>query len=60
MPAECYDSSAFFYVQFSCLTPEVDQYKKYNIMCTTVAIICLIAYLFTISLRLLFQGGKIQ
>lgn len=39
---------------------ENTQHLKYNQMATTVAIICFIAYLFTIMLRHLFQGGKIQ
>ena len=33
---------------------------KYNQMACVSATICLIAYLFTISLRHLYQGGKIK
>lgn len=34
-------------------------HHKYFQMATTVAICCLISYFFTISLRHLYQGGKI-
>ena len=33
---------------------------KYNQMATTCGIVCFIAYLFTIGIRYLYQGGKIQ
>ena len=58
--ASCYDKYAFFYAQFTCIMPERTQHLKYNQVATNAAIICFIAYLFTIAIRHLFQGGKIQ
>lgn len=57
---DCKDDNAFVYAQYTCIQKGDDQHRKYFEMATTVALCSLIAYLFTISLRHLFQGGKIQ
>ena len=59
-PDECQTSEAYFYAQFECLAKESDLHTKYNRMALTVATTIVIAYLFTIALRHLYQGGKIQ
>lgn len=56
----CIADQAYVYAQFTCVMDESTQHYKYNKMATTCAIICFIAYLFTIMLRHLYQGGKIQ
>ena len=60
VPSKCKADNAFVYAQYTCIQKEDDQHRKYFEMATTVALCSLIAYLFTISLRHLFQGGKIQ
>ena len=60
MPADCLSDDAFFYAQYTCIQKEGDLNHKYFQISTTIAICCLIAYLFTISLRHLYQGDKIR
>ena len=60
MAADCLSDDAFFYAQYTCIQKEDDLHHKYFQICTTIAICCLIAYLFTISLRHLYQGDKIR
>ena len=60
MPAVCLSDDAFFFAQYTCIQEESKLHDKYFQMSTTVAICCLIAYLFTISLRHLYQGDKIR
>lgn len=52
------DSTLF--VQYSCIIPEDKQESKYNNMALGVGMSVLIAFLFTVSIRYMYQGGKIQ
>mmetsp|Transcript_3105 Transcript_3105/g.3631 ORF Transcript_3105/g.3631 Transcript_3105/m.3631 type:complete len:231 (+) Transcript_3105:220-912(+) len=56
VPSEpsCTDGEEFFYVQYTCIQKEGDLHTKYVQMATTVFLCCVIAYLFTISLRQLY------
>lgn len=58
--AGCDTEDAFVYAQYQCIQEESMLHQKYFQMATTVAICILISYLFTISLRHLYQGGKVQ
>lgn len=60
MPADCLSDDAFFYAQYTCIQTREVLKDKYFQISTTIAICCLIAYLFTISLRHLYQGDKIR
>lgn len=60
MPADCLSDDAFFYAQYTCIQTNEALKDKYFQISTTIAICCLIAYLFTISLRHLYQGDKIR
>ena len=48
------------FVQYTCIQDASDQHLKYNRLCMSVATAVLIALLFTITIRYLFQGGKMQ
>ena len=48
------------FVQYTCVQDAADQHRKYNRLCMSVATAVLIALLFTITIRYLFQGGKMM
>ena len=58
--AACLSTESTIFVQFTCVQAEADQALKYEQMALTVGTACLIALLFTISMRMQYQGGKIQ
>ena len=49
-----------FFIQYSCLQSQENLDMKYNQMCLIVSSACLIALLFTIVIRWLYQGGKMK
>ena len=48
------------FVQFSCIQTDDQLFTKYSQLSIVVAMACLIAMLFTITLKSLYQGGKIK
>ena len=56
----CLNSDSTLFVQYSCIIPEDTQESKYNNMALAVGMSVLIAFLFTVSIRFMYQGGKIQ
>lgn len=60
MPRQCTASSAILFVQFTCEQPEDTLATKYEQMALAVSTGVLIVLLFTISTRMMYQGGKIK
>jgi hypothetical protein len=56
---ECMTVDSTLFVQFSCVMPVDKQASKYSNMALAVGMGVLIAFLFTVSVRYMFQGGKI-
>ena len=54
----CLNGSLF--VQYNCIQSEASQESKYEKMCIVVSSAVLIAFLFTIVIRWLYQGGIIK
>jgi len=57
--SHCTGPDATLFVQFSCVQEASEQATKYDQMALAVGTAILIAFLFTISIRLMYQGGKI-
>ena len=53
------DVASRVFVQYTCVQSQEDQSTKYQQMSFTVFINILIAFFFTITIRYLYQGGKI-
>jgi len=56
----CTASGSTLFVQFTCIMPADMQEAKYNNMALAFGMSVLIAFLFTVSIRYMYQGGKIQ
>lgn len=48
------------FIQYTCEQSLDSQHLKYNQMCLAVATATLIAFLFTIAIRYMYQGGKMK
>jgi len=55
----CTDKDATLFVQYSCVQNYDEQAVKYEQISLAVATAVLIAFLFTVSIRYMYQGGKI-
>jgi len=58
--AACVTPTSTLFVQFTCIQDEATQATKYEQMSLAVATAVLISFLFTVSIRSMYQGGKIQ
>ncbi len=58
--ARCNTEDATLFVQYTCIQDEATQATKYEQMSLAVATAVLISFLFTVSIRSMYQGGKIQ
>jgi hypothetical protein len=55
----CDTKDSTLFVQFSCIQAPADQQQKYSQVAIAVATGVLICLLFTVSIRAMYQGGKI-
>ena len=58
--AACNVEDATLFVQYTCIQDEASQAQKYDQLALAVATAVLISFLFTVSIRSMYQGGKIQ
>ena len=58
--SSCLGEDAVFFVQFTCIQSETQLDYKYTHLSFAVGVGSLICFLFTVSIRYLYQGGKIQ
>ena len=59
--AECnVEKQSRLFVQYTCNQPTENLQMKYNQMCLVMSSACIIALLFTITIRWLYQGGKMK
>jgi len=56
----CGAETAKIFVNYSCIQDVADQHEKYNALVVAIALGLLICGLWTINVRWLYQGGKIQ
>lgn len=56
----CQTSHSTLFVQYTCVQAAADQATKFDQMSLAVATGVLICLLFTVSIRSMYQGGKIQ
>ena len=59
-PAECDTDESTLFIQFTCEQAPTDQEVKYNSVALAVATGVVICLLFTVTIRAMYQGGKIQ
>ena len=57
---DCLGDDAVFFVQHTCIQSEEQQNYKYTNLCYAVGAGSVICLLFTVGIRYLYQGGKIQ
>lgn len=57
--AGCSEQDSTLFIQYSCVQNATEQEVKYNQMALAVGTAFLIAMLYTVAIRYMFQGGKI-
>lgn len=53
-------NEATLFVQYTCIQDAATQHQKYGQLALAVSTAVFIAFLFTVSIRRMYQGGKIQ